>query len=189
MSAICPYCSKPAVLVTGKDIYPHRPDLFEKHFYRCRPCGAQVGCHPGTTTPLGRLANAELREWKQRAHAAFDPIWQSGNKKRRDAYHWLSQALGISFADTHIGMFDVPTCQRVVGLCQAFAFEKSKELPAYAPPPELRRPARYAELLKPIKPIKGADYKPLCNCQPPWQHCEHTVIAGMMPAKPQRKAA
>jgi hypothetical protein len=36
-----------------------------------------VGCHKGTTKPLGRLADAELREWKKRAHAAFDPVWQA----------------------------------------------------------------------------------------------------------------
>lgn len=33
---------------------------------------------------------------------------------------------------------------------------------------------------KDIKPVIGSDYKPLCNCQPPWEHCEHTVIVGMM---------
>ena len=31
---------------------------------------AYVGVHKGTDKPLGRLANAELRYWKKRAHAA-----------------------------------------------------------------------------------------------------------------------
>lgn len=77
MTVICSYCNKPAELVTGKEIYPHRPDLYPKKFWRCRPCTAYVGCHKPNagygdgTRPLGRLANAELRAAKSAAHAAF----------------------------------------------------------------------------------------------------------------------
>lgn len=74
----CPYCRQPAKLVTGAAMYPHRPDLIHKWFYRCFPCDAHVGCHPGTRNPLGRLANFELRTAKIAAHAAFDPIWRNG---------------------------------------------------------------------------------------------------------------
>lgn len=28
----CPYCGERAKLVTGKDLYPHRPDLYAKPF-------------------------------------------------------------------------------------------------------------------------------------------------------------
>lgn len=114
----CPYCSRPALLVGGKAIYPHRPDLYEKQFYQCAPCGAYVGCHPGTTKPLGRLANAELRQAKMEAHAAFDPVWKEGGKRRSDAYAGLAKQLGISKDDCHIGMFDVELCRRVVEICR-----------------------------------------------------------------------
>jgi hypothetical protein len=110
----CDYCKQPAQLVGGEIMYPRRPDLYAKNFYRCEPCGAWVGCHPGTVTPLGRLANAELRAAKQRAHAAFDPLWHSGSMKRRDAYAWLASSLGIERNDCHIGMFDVQQCDAVV---------------------------------------------------------------------------
>jgi hypothetical protein len=121
---ICPYCTSAAALVRGKAIYPHRPDLNSKFFYRCEPCQAWVGCHPGTKTPLGRLANAELRAWKSKAHAAFDPVWRRemsfGVKKhtaRGAGYSWLAEQLGIEHSDCHIGMMDVAQCRRVVEIC------------------------------------------------------------------------
>lgn len=119
MKVVCPYCDRPAKLVTGTVIYPHRPDLFEKWFWLCRADNAWVGCHPANrgndgTKPLGRLANAELRKAKQAAHAAFDPLWRSGAMKRRSAYAWLADALGISKENCHIGMFDVEGCKAVV---------------------------------------------------------------------------
>lgn len=123
----CDYCERPARLTTGREVYPHRPDLFSKRFYKCTPCGAWVGCHDGTHTPLGRLANAELRKAKMEAHDAFDPFWRSEAKRqglsrgkaRRRAYKWLAEQLGIEPQLCHIGMFDVETCQRVVEVCRS----------------------------------------------------------------------
>lgn len=121
----CPYCEQPSEQVTGAVIYPRRPDLAQKVIYRCEPCAAWVGCHPGTDIPLGRLANKALRDAKQAAHAAFDPLWKA--KKARDnistkaartaGYRWLATQLGIDAKDCHIGMFDEQQCQRVVELC------------------------------------------------------------------------
>jgi zinc-finger-containing domain len=119
----CPYCNQKARLGYGDEIYPHRPDLSGLRFYICSPCQAWVGCHKGTTKPLGRLANAELRRAKTEAHNAFDPLWKferfnTQKLKRSQAYQWLAAQLGIEFEACHIGMFDVETCQRVVELCK-----------------------------------------------------------------------
>lgn len=65
----CPYCLKLADLVTGERIYPHRADLHSLQFYLCSDCNAYVGCHKRSNgAPLGRLANAELRAAKNKAH-------------------------------------------------------------------------------------------------------------------------
>lgn len=120
----CDYCGNAAKLVTGKAIYPHRPDLYRLSFWQCKPCGAYVGCHKKEggngdgTKPLGRLANAELRAAKTRAHAAFDPLWRERGMKRRAAYAWLAEKLGVSKAECHIGMMDVETCERVIAACR-----------------------------------------------------------------------
>lgn len=123
---LCNYCLKPAKLVTGADIYPHRPDLYSKQFWECKPCDARVGCHAPNkgygdgSRPLGRLANAELRAAKSAAHAAFDPIWKSGCVSRGVAYRRLAAALAIDKSKCHIGEFDVQTCKQVVELCKTF---------------------------------------------------------------------
>ncbi|MFV9178163.1 zinc-finger-containing protein, partial [Serratia marcescens] len=41
----CDYCGKPAALVRGFVIYPHRKDLANGYYWSCDPCGAYVGCH------------------------------------------------------------------------------------------------------------------------------------------------
>lgn len=110
---VCPYCSKPSVLTSGAEVYPHVPSLSMKPFYVCRPCDASVGCHPGTVTPLGRLADAQLRRAKSDAHRLFDPLWQKGKMKRTAAYRWLAQQMRVDPKDCHIGMFDSEQCRRV----------------------------------------------------------------------------
>lgn len=120
----CAYCGKEAEFVGGITLYPRRKDLHHLNFWLCEPCGAYVGCHaenasPGEdgTRPLGRLANAELRAAKQRAHAIFDPIWKNGELTRPAAYRWLARELGIEDEACHIGEFDIDQCQAVIAAC------------------------------------------------------------------------
>lgn len=115
-SVTCGYCHRPARLKFGNDIYPHRPDLIGKRFWKCDPCNAYVGCHPGTIKPLGRLANADLRRAKQCVHVLLDPMWKSKQMSRHEAYKWLADALGISAANCHIGMFDIVQCEAAISM-------------------------------------------------------------------------
>ena len=122
---VCPHCGATAILVLGKQLYPHRPDLGAKVFWLCPPCKAHVGCHPGTSKPLGAPSNAELRRAKMAAHDAFDKLWISREPGSRGrAYQWLADHLGIPKAKTHIGWFDIETCRRVVEICA-----RIKEIP------------------------------------------------------------
>ncbi len=117
---ICPYCGSPAELRDSSVIYgrSYGPAWICASFPKC---DSYCGCHKGTTKPLGRLANRELREAKKAAHAAFDRLWKSGAMRRKDAYRWLADNLGISTDACHIGEFDVPLCRRVVELVKARA--------------------------------------------------------------------
>jgi len=110
----CDLCDRPATLSTGRDVYPHRSDLYSKRFWTCHPCKARVGCHPGTVNPLGGMANEELRGWRSNAHAAFDPLWKDGHLARPVAYLWLADALNIPLDDCHIGQMDVDQCKQVI---------------------------------------------------------------------------
>lgn len=112
----CPYCGRKAEYVDSKVVYGKSYGKI----YLCRNCMAYVGVHRGTSKPLGRLANAELRYWKKQAHAAFDPLWQYGRFKgsRNAAYVWLSKQMRTPINKTHIGMFDVGQCKQVIAICQ-----------------------------------------------------------------------
>ena len=115
---ICDYCGQLAMLVTGRFIYPHRPDLYKKKMWFCKLCNAYVGCR-SDESPLGRLANAELRQIRMETHALFDSVWKSGRMTRSEAYRRLAKKLNIPKEKCHIGMFDVKDCQRVIGLFYA----------------------------------------------------------------------
>lgn len=120
----CIECGRLAELTNGRPIYPDRPDLWDRPYYRCE-CGAYVGCHPGTEIPLGYPAGPETRRARSRAHEAFDPLWRrkmnrdkvSKSKARAAGYAWLAEQLGIEVSACHISHFDTPTCQKVVRLC------------------------------------------------------------------------
>ncbi len=119
LEVLCDYCGLRARLVTGKEVYPHRADLWSKKIYQCKPCGAHVGTHEDSGLPLGRLSNAKLRNAKMAAHAAFDPLWKKKRIKREDAYKWLADQLGITADECHIGSFDEDLCARVIKICRA----------------------------------------------------------------------
>lgn len=112
----CPYCGRKAEYVDSKVVYGRSYGMI----YLCRNCLAYVGVHKGTDRPLGRLANAELRRWKNAAHDAFDPLWKYGRFKgrRSAAYSWLASKMGLPIEQTHIGMFDVPECKQVIKICK-----------------------------------------------------------------------
>lgn len=122
----CRYCQNEAPLLRFGDAgYPYQRDYGPT--YVCTPCGAWVGCHRGTTKALGGLANAELRQAKIDAHAAFGPLWQrkiardkcNKGHARRAGYKWLAAQLGLPVSKTHIGYMNLEECQKVVEVCKA----------------------------------------------------------------------
>lgn len=136
---ICPYCNTPSQLGDSARIYNGRS--FGKMWICVNwpKCDAYVGCHPGTYKPLGRLADAPLRAFKKAAHGYFDPLWKNAPslydlpanefdrkkaircikaKARTRAYAWLAERLGLHGHNTHIGMFDVDECKRVIEVCK-----------------------------------------------------------------------
>ena len=130
----CDYCGDPAVLKSATELYGlatvNRLGLHGRMFWVCDPCGAWVGCHRNSSRhiPLGRLANADLRLAKMEAHRYFDPLWKAVAKRDRvrnceardRAYAWLSVELGLPERETHIGLFDQPTCWEVVRICKRY---------------------------------------------------------------------
>ena len=126
---LCPYCGSEAVLTSSKEVYGGRD--YGK-IYLCRPCDAYVGVHKGTDRPLGTPANAELRELRKKAHAAFDPIWQHRLETKRahdrsytrymargGRYKALAELMGIPLKRCHIAMFGVQDCHQAIEICES----------------------------------------------------------------------
>lgn len=128
-------CGLVSRLTNGKEIYPHRPDLHSKAIYVCDGCGGRVGCHPGTTNPLGTPADAELRNARMKVHELMDPIWKTAEKSpcysdgkdrkaikiirraaRSRVYAYLAHHMKMDRSETHTGMFNMQQCREAYRL-------------------------------------------------------------------------
>ena len=123
---VCQYCGKETRLVDSKVIYKRSYGLM----YLCKKCNAYCGVHKDTSRSLGSVANKELREWRKITHNNFDVIWKHKIMDRNDAYQWLSIELDLEEDYTHIGMFQIDTCKKVVRLCKSLLL-RLRELGLY----------------------------------------------------------
>ena len=92
-------CDVQARLTDGREIYPHRGDLADLPFWRCK-CGEFVGCHHKTkyrTRPLGCIPSPEMRNARKHIHSLIDPEWQSGRMRRGSLYAAISRAIGWEY--------------------------------------------------------------------------------------------
>lgn len=88
-----------AVLTNGKEIYPHREDLYTLKFWKCPICKNYVGCHKNGNgmSPLGNIPTKAIREKRKEIHAILDPLWKSGRFHRKALYSRLSELLGWNY--------------------------------------------------------------------------------------------
>jgi hypothetical protein len=113
-NVICNYCGRETKWVENKEIYGKNYGNSYMVWW-CKPCDAFVGCHNNTRTPKGSLANRELREWRKKAHAHIDPIWQSGILARGQVYFRLKKALGGD-KEIHVGNSDIDLCKKILSV-------------------------------------------------------------------------
>ncbi|WP_250528355.1 zinc-finger-containing protein [Caballeronia sp. GAWG2-1] len=125
----CDYCGTPATLVrAGDDAYPYRDD--HSSLWLCADCQAWVGVFPRSTrhVPLGRLADAPLRDLKAKLHAALEPLIAA--KVRRDgcnvfearakAMKWLAAEIGADAEKCSIHTLDADQCERAIAFVERF---------------------------------------------------------------------
>lgn len=98
-SMYCCKCDKyvEVRLTTGKEIYPHRKDLYNLKVYIHDRCGEYVGVHKGTIKPLGCIPTNEIRLARIAIHKLIDPIWQSRSMPRSKVYKDISNIIGYKF--------------------------------------------------------------------------------------------
>lgn len=135
MAPTCAKCKRDCELVAGAVVYPHRDDLRDLRVWLCRGCGARVGCHPGTSRPLGNPADAATRRARITLHNdMLDPLWKRASKKfgppglrRARTYRFLAHKLGLERDQTHTGMFDIETCRRAWRALNGVTYEQIHE--------------------------------------------------------------
>lgn len=104
---ICDYCRQPAEISST----PRGP------IWLCAPCDAWVPIHSNSKTamPMGRLANAELREAKRQFNQAIRPIIDMAGRRR--AYEWLAGAMVLSAHACDGHRFDLDQARAATQLC------------------------------------------------------------------------
>ena len=118
---ICRYCGGVIRMVPARVVYgasTERLGMDGEHIYQCQNCNARVGCHKGTTRPLGNVANEVLRLKRMETHRVFDACWKQRGMSRTEAYRWLAVQLRLPEGRAHIGGFEMDQCQKVIELCE-----------------------------------------------------------------------
>ncbi|MCY1252529.1 zinc-finger-containing domain protein [compost metagenome] len=103
----------------------------------CSPCQAWIGVRARSKqhTPLGRLADAALREKKSRLHDALDPLVTA--KMRRDgvnafeargkAMKWLIASLRIPVDSPSIHALSLEQCEQAIQCIAEFQASRGRE--------------------------------------------------------------
>lgn len=107
-NVFCYICNKTidVELVTGKEIYPHRKDLYPLKFYQCQFCQGYVGVHKGTLKPLGYIVSNKIKKARMKIHDIIDPIWKNKKMKRKEVYKKISNHIGKKFHTAEIKTID-----------------------------------------------------------------------------------
>jgi hypothetical protein len=125
----CDYCGARAQLAQFGDAdYPYRDD--HAAVWICTSCAAWIGVRPRSkhNVPLGRLADAPLREAKSRLHDMLEPLAEA--KSRRDkvsvfearakAVRWVAQELGFDPVPSSLHAFTLDQCEQALRYVEAW---------------------------------------------------------------------
>ncbi len=86
-------------------------------FYGCinfPECTSAHGAHKDTGEPLGIPADKKTKEWRMKAHEAFDQLWKKYGYKRKESYKLLQTTMGMTSEQAHIGRFDIEQCKKLI---------------------------------------------------------------------------
>ncbi|MFM0069378.1 zinc-finger-containing protein [Paraburkholderia aspalathi] len=132
----CDYCGGKAALArSGDHDYPYHRD--HGPLWLCARCSAWIGVVPNSRrhVPLGRLANAPLRDGKTRLHAALEPLVAA--KVRRDrcnpfeararACRWLAAEMKLNEKHSNIHLFDLEQCTTAISIIERFVQRRASE--------------------------------------------------------------
>jgi hypothetical protein len=160
----CDACGNaPVTLTTNRQVYGEAAIDPEESIYRCSVCRASVGCHAGTTTPLGVMADSKTRALRVQAHAAFDPLWRNGPLTRKKAYNLLAYTMRIDQHACHIALLTVEQLRLVIKFGREYMAEQQVVERKRADRRELKKKERnereHSERKRRISSAKGHGYR------------------------------
>ncbi|WP_434034808.1 zinc-finger-containing protein [Cupriavidus sp. a3] len=133
---LCDSCGGKAVLARmGEAAYPYQED--HGPVWICPPCQAWIGVRARSKhhTPLGRLADAALREKKSQLHDALEPLVAA--KMRRDgvnafeargkAMKWLIASLDLPIDSPTIHALSLEQCEQALQFITEFQAARRRE--------------------------------------------------------------
>ena len=109
----CPYCGRQAVLRPAMYVYGERNLDPENYLYVCGgypACDSYIGVHKKSLSPMGTLADGNLRHKRIEAHRALNEVINAGVMTKHGLYIWLQNRLCLSETEMHIGKFSY--CKR-----------------------------------------------------------------------------
>lgn len=126
----CPYCGSPVVLRSADGIYRENHDSTMLYVCSKYPaCDAYVRVQHGTrNTPIGSMANGDLRALRREAHRCFDKIFETGLMSKQEAYAWLSGVLAAPMSHAHIGYLGEYYCRVVIDESKRFMINNQDRL-------------------------------------------------------------
>ena len=124
----CVTCQKEvkAYLTKGKEVYPHRPDLAQRDFYKCPECKNFVGCHIGTHKPLGCIPSKELKQARIKAHNFIDQFWKTKKCSRHKIYKILTDHFGYRYHNGNTKT--VKECEEAIEVIKKYFAEVKNDM-------------------------------------------------------------
>lgn len=120
---ICDVCGSNNTVCDKKNKLIGAANQTWPYIWYCRDCFSYVGCHEGTHTPLGLMANKNTRYLRLKAHSVFDQIWRKGLMTRERAYRWLSQIMELEDL-VHFSTLNDVQLRQAIALCNVFMEQK-----------------------------------------------------------------
>lgn len=123
----------------------------ENYLYVCGgypACDSYIGVHKKSLSPMGTLADGNLRHKRIEAHRALNEVINAGVMTKHGLYIWLQNRLCLSETEMHIGKFSYFRCEETIRECKKLMEQNKIKTKRF--------PMRKISLLHERKEVSGA---------------------------------
>ncbi len=118
----CPVCGSRAVIKTAREVIGEKAVDPDRFIFVCsrydQGCNTYVYAAKGSKTPLGEMADPQVRNLRIRAHKAIDAVVNSGVMSKRNVYDYLADHMGCPIGRFHLAECGRYGCEETIRLMQ-----------------------------------------------------------------------